>query len=200
MWIVNALFPEFCVRCKGEGSVFCSSCRAAWNVEPIVDHELFSLGSYKDRVLQTLLGLWKYHNVQQARAALLTIVEQTALDYRWAFPEVEAVTFVPLHWRKANERGFDQAEEIAKCVAESLGVPCRALLERTRYTAQQAQIDRERRDQQEFDGVFRSLPHVNGQILLVDDVWTTGTTIGSAAAALKAAGAASVSAFTIARG
>ena len=208
MWLVDALLPEFCVRCKGEGSVFCLRCQAAWWPEPDlasprgVVQKHFSLGSYRDQVLQNLLRLWKYHSVAHAKDALLTIVRQTVGDYAPAIPPVEAVSFVPLHWRKRNERGFDQAEETAWAVAQALGVPCLSLIERTRYTAQQAQIDRAERQAQEFHGVFAPVAGVAlpESVLLVDDVWTTGTTISAAAEALKAAGVKQVHAFTIAKG
>ena len=208
MWLIDALLPEFCVRCKEEGSVFCLRCQAAWWPDPDLGSPTgvvgkhFSLGSYRDQVLQNLLRLWKYHAVEHAKDALLHIVRQTVGDYEPAIPPVAAVSFVPLHWRKRNERGFDQAEETAWAVALQLGIPCLPLLTRQRYTAQQAQIDRVDRQAQEFQGVFAPVvgATVPESVLLVDDVWTTGTTISAAAEALKSAGVKHVHAFTIAKG
>ncbi len=202
MWFTDALLPEFCVQCKREGNIFCRTCRATWTASPIVDAQVFSLGSYTDHVLQTLLGLWKYHAVAHARDALLAIVASTIKDYHWVFPDIDAVTFVPLHWRKLNERGFDQAQLIAEVVAKGLGLPCVAMLERTRYTEAQAQVKREDREADEFDGVFRrSFDSVEfKRLLIIDDVWTTGTTINAAAKAVLSGGVECVSAFTVARG
>ncbi len=209
-WFFDALTPEFCVACKQEGEIFCAACRAAWWPTPEllkpkegIDQHFF-LASYRDVVLQNLLRLWKYHAVGSAREALLGIVRQTLNDYAPALPEVDAVAYVPLHWRKKNLRGFDQAEEIAKTVAETLHVPCGSLIERKRFTQQQAVIARQDRDAAEFVDVFglvgitpTKLPEC---ILMVDDVWTTGTTLRSAAAPLLSAGVRSVSAFTLAKG
>ena len=208
-FLSDALLPEFCVRCKTEGSVFCLSCQAAWWPDPdltkhkgVIDQH-FSLGSYRDVVLQKLLGLWKFHSVKHAKEALLKIVEQTVGDYAAALPNVDAVTFVPLHRRKKNERGFDQAEEVAYRVANVLEVPCLSLLTRTAYTAQQAQIDRDKRDAKEFDGIFVittiDVP-IPKRLLIVDDVWTTGTTLRSAAMSLRVVAVESICALTIAKG
>lgn len=208
-FLIEALLPEFCVRCKTEGSVFCLSCRAAWWPDPDLTKQQgaidqhFSLGSYRDVVLQNLLRLWKYHAVKHAKEALLNIVEQTVGDYGAALPSVDAVTFVPLHRRKKNERGFDQAEDAAYRVAHVLGVPCLPLLERKKYTAQQAQIDRDKRDAREFDGIFAVTAidtPIPKRLLIVDDVWTTGVTIASAVLPLRSAGATSICALTIAKG
>lgn len=204
MWLLDALLPEFCVRCAKEGSIFCLPCRSNWVAMPIVDPEVFAIGPYKDIVLQSLLGLWKYHAVDHARLALLDIVESTVRDYQWSFPSVDAVTYVPLHWRKKNERGFDQAEETAKVVADTIGVPCLRLLDRVRYTSPQAQVDRDQRDASEFVSAFALAPgaihRLPQRVIIVDDVWTTGTTIGSAAAVLRQSGVLNVFALTMAKG
>ncbi|MEK7105322.1 MAG: phosphoribosyltransferase family protein [Patescibacteria group bacterium] len=203
-FFVQALMPEFCVSCHEEGSLFCAACQMKWEPEPIVDAAAFSCGSYKDKVLQSLLQFWKYQYVENARAALLDIVGQALQDYHWVFPDVEAVTYVPLHWRKANERGFDQARMIAERVAEELQVPCLTLLNRDRYTTPQARVERSERTADKFMGVFGQAPSLPAEplpsLLLVDDVMTTGTTLGAARDILKAAGAPQVTIFTIARG
>lgn len=204
----NALTPEFCVGCREEGEIFCSACQANWWTTPEllwpkgVIKEHFAIGPYQDRVLQTLLLQWKYHQVASAKRALLSLVQSTMRDYLPAISSVDAVTFVPLHWRKKNERGFDQAEELAVAVAEVLEVPVLSLLTRRRYTSQQAQVEREKRAVADFEDVFSplSLSLFPKKILLVDDVWTTGTTISAAASALLRGGVTEVSALTIAKG
>ncbi len=208
-WFFQAFTPEFCALCKQEGEVFCSSCRIAWWTSPEFSHpkmlitEHFAVGHYHDLVLQKLLLLWKYHGVAHARDALLGIVQETIVDYFPALTPVEAVAFVPLHWRKKNARGFDQAEELGVAVAKALQVPLLPLIERRRYTEQQARVDREQRSANQFEGVFgpsKRLSTIPDRVLLVDDVWTTGTTISAAAEVLHRLGVTHISALTIAKG
>lgn len=180
----------------------CSWCEMNYVPHPIWRDAVFSVGAYHDPVLQGLLRTWKYHGVTSARQALFRLTERTIEDYAAVLPAIDAVSFVPLHKRKRNLRGFDQAEMIAVGVARVLEVPMISFVRRTRFTESQAQTDREDRDTTEFFNAFAlrdSLQSVPGSVLLVDDVYTTGTTFRSAAAALEAAGT-TITGLTIARG
>ena len=207
-WFTEALFPAYCVRCTAEGSVFCSSCKSVWWPTPIVIsakgpvETLFAVCPYKDRVMQSLIGQWKYQGVTAAKDELFGIVERAVRDYGDALPHVDAVAFVPLHARKRNQRGFDQAELLATHLAELLRVPVLPAIERTRFTEQQAQVDRADRHKTELISAFalRQGIVVPKRLLLVDDVWTTGNTMQAAAFVLRAARAEHVHAFTLAKG
>ncbi|MEZ5177955.1 MAG: phosphoribosyltransferase family protein [Acidimicrobiales bacterium] len=89
----------------------------------------------------------------------------------------------------AAERGFDQAELLARRVARELGVPCRGLLARAPGPAQTGRSLDERRTGPAFRPV-RPVP--GGRVAVVDDVVTTGATLGAAGRALRAAGAGAV--------
>ncbi len=102
------------------------------------------------------------------------------------------VTAVPLHLVRRRERGYDQAACLGEALADVIGAPYIAdVLVRTRATMAQSGLrGRERR--QNVAGAFRVArpAWVNGrQVLLVDDVLTTGATLHEALAALRAAGA-----------
>jgi len=118
--------------------------------------------------------------------------------------EIDLVLPVPLAPARLAERGFNQAWELARRLARSLGLPGDAtLLERPADTAHQADLPRERRAVN-LRGAFmvdpRRRDRVRGRrIALVDDVLTTGATAREATAALLRAGAASVQAWTLAR-
>jgi ComF family protein len=108
---------------------------------------------------------------------------------------------VPLHWRRYLGRGYNQAERIARPLARGLGLPLWRGLGRARLTPPQSRLDREAR-RSNLDGVFRVRRPgrlVGRHVLLVDDVATTGATLDTAAAALKAAGAAAVTAVVAGR-
>lgn len=114
---------------------------------------------------------------------------------------IEAVAAVPLHPRRERERGFNQAEILAGGVATALGLPhLRGLATRPRATRPQARLsgeaDRRANVYDAFD--CRSAAAAGTRLLLIDDVTTTGATLGACASALFAAGAEAVYGFAFA--
>lgn len=115
----------------------------------------------------------------------------------------DLVAPIPLHRSRLRERGFNQALVIAKAVSKCLSVPVRnGLLGRSKQTGRHRSgmdpIDRARSVERAFE-VYNPSGVEGRSILLVDDVYTTGATVGEAAKALVSAGAAAVKCFTIAR-
>jgi ComF family protein len=112
-----------------------------------------------------------------------------------ADPELQADTLVPvpLHPSRRRERGFNQAELLARQVARGRGLRCEAgLLRRRLPTASQSGLSRSAR-QANVRETFTASGRVHGRsILLVDDVISTGSTASACAQALLAAGAADV--------
>jgi ComF family protein len=114
------------------------------------------------------------------------------LDVDWLLP-------VPLHPDRHAERGFNQAEEIARWTGRALGRPViRAALWRTRDTEPQVGLGLAARHANTL-GAFRAADCVRGhRVAIVDDVITTGSTVAAAAAAAHEAGAAAVDVWCIA--
>lgn len=115
----------------------------------------------------------------------------------------EVVVPVPLHRRRRWRRGYNQAELVARPLAAGVGLPlCRALVRR-RATRPQTGLDRHRR-WTNVEGAFavprrRAAAVAGRRLLLVDDVATTGATLGAAARCLRRAGATRVDAVALAR-
>jgi ComF family protein len=106
---------------------------------------------------------------------------------------------VPLGARRARERGYNQSERIAAALARHVGVTVRTdLLSRTRETRTQTTLTPEAR-RANLAGAFTAVEVRGLAVVLVDDVFTTGATLVSAAEALASAGAASVDGVTFAR-
>jgi ComF family protein len=103
----------------------------------------------------------------------------------------QLISWVPLHWWRRWHRGYNQAELLARRLADLSRRPARKLLRRTRWTAPQTHLSRPAR-MANVRGAFamRRWTDVNGKrILLIDDVLTTGATASEASAVLRAAGA-----------
>ena len=116
--------------------------------------------------------------------------------------EIDLVAPVPLHWWRKWVRGYNQAEAVARELAAGLCVPfVPNLLHRVRWTTQQVQPTREAR-RENVKGAFRVrwCARVTARtVLLVDDVMTTGSTLGEAARVLRAAGADRIVVAVLAR-
>lgn len=103
---------------------------------------------------------------------------------------IELIVPVPLSAKKMRKRGYNQAEIFAKRLAELVGLPCGGrLLVRTRDTAPQKQLSAQER-KNNLKNAFKIRENIVNlkRVLLVDDIYTTGSTIDAASLALKQAG------------
>lgn len=159
-----------------------------------------SYGTYDD-ALSSAVVLLKYEGVRSLgnwfAARLAESVSQEATEWK---PDL--VVPVPLHADRLRERGYNQAELIAKPLAKRLGLRFgRYLLLRTKPRPVQLVLSRTER-WSSVRGAYATRPGArvdNLRILLVDDVLTTGATLDSCSRALKKAGAAAVFGVTVAR-
>jgi ComF family protein len=110
------------------------------------------------------------------------------------------LTYVPMHRRKKRAKGYDHAELLAEGVARALGLRVTGLLERTRLTKAQSSLTHERRRvnvKGAFEVIGEALEGV--EVVIVDDVLTTGFTLSECAGALKRAGVGKITACILAR-
>lgn len=194
------LFSPYAVT-GAEGDVRCGLCR---RLEPPFVKAV-AYGSY-DGGLRDLIHLLKYEQVRPAAAVLGRMLAEaiSGLDSFWIERPV-AVVPVPLHARKLRQRGFNQAELIAREATKretgkSLAL-CDGVLERRRETQSQTGLTRHQR-RENIRGAFAvAKPEeiADREVLLVDDVFTTGTTVSECARILRRAGASKVYVATVAR-
>lgn len=214
--LLDAAFPARCVGCAREGPVLCTGCVPALDArlelpagvpiglpgdipEPLLQLEWCA--GFRGVVRDALHQL-KYAGEQRLAGPL-----GAAIARRWARVGVgcDLVVNVPVHADRARRRGYDQADLIARAAARHLGLPFAPCLVRGRATIAQFDLDRATRATN-VAGAFavrvpaRVGPSPAGRwVLLVDDVTTTGATLAACAEALHEAGAAAVSAITVAR-
>ncbi len=153
----------------------------------------YSFGAYEG-VLRQLIHLYKYGRVKTLAWPLSGLLAQ-AMPRDEAF---DATVPVPLYWRRRLQRGFNQAELLARGLSRRTGIPVVKALGRLRPTPAQAGLSNSAR-RQNVSQAFRARGVQGKRILLIDDVMTTGATAASCAAALKQAGARRVSLLTVAR-
>lgn len=113
----------------------------------------------------------------------------------------DMVTWIPLSKRHLRQRGYDQAELLARAVAKRTGIPCCGTLKKIKNIRAQSSLKDLRERAENVKGVYRVRPDavIHGKrILLIDDIVTTGSTISEASGTLISAGAAEVRAAAIA--
>jgi ComF family protein len=193
--------PPFCGRCglPYEQSVaegLCGACRAEGRRR---FRRARAVGRYEGVLRETILAL-KF----AGRTKLATGLGRLAFRRRILTGEIapgEAVVPVPLHWRRRRERGFNQAELLARAIARAAERPCRRALVKVTPRPPQAGLSAAAR-RRNAAGAYRARlsPSLMGKpMLLVDDVFTTGATVEACARALLRAGAGSVDVLTVAR-
>jgi ComF family protein len=189
------LLPRTCPLCGRRGPAPCAACAAQLDRAPALPPPAgvdvcVALVAYEDAGRELIARL-KYRNARSALrwlvVSMATLVQSMTID---------AVTWVPTTRVRRRDRGFDQAELLARGVARELHVPCRRLLARAHGPPQTGRSASERRIGPVLAARAARMP---AHVLLVDDVITTGTTVTVAARALRAAGVGRVSVLSAAR-
>lgn len=219
--LVDTVFPPVCASCGQVGLLFCSTCRleVRWIFEPVCAKcgrpQALPTGSCLNCRNSSL-------PLEQSRAAVLyvdpvrTVIHRLKFDGFFALAQplaelmleawprwrhdFDLIVPIPLHPNRQRQRGFNQSELLVRELRKRLSwASHQSALKRNRWTRPQIGLSApERRDN--VDGAFEANPAVvNGKrVLLVDDVFTTGSTLTSAASALLDAGAATVTAYCLA--
>jgi ComF family protein len=180
-------------------------CLLCQRVDPPFERAV-AYGSYEGG-LRDLIHVLKFQQVRPAAQVLGRVLAESIAGLEKAMPVgTIGVVPVPLHKRKQRQRGFNQAEIIAREALKQLARPkrfelCTGVLLRRRETGSQIGLTSHQR-RENMRGAFAvSDPAriLNRDILLIDDVYTTGTTAAECAGVLRRAGAARVWVATVAR-
>ena len=217
------LLPSECLSCtrptgsETDDPLVCSLCRSRWL--PLPDPVCSRCGQPLSGGIECrICAGWPAGFVSVRSAVWLTdgarravhhlkyggwwrIADAMAPAMRRLDPLAGSIALVPLPLGAARrrERGYNQSESLARALARIIGVPVRTdLLWRTKETRRQTGLAPDAREAN-VRGAFRAGPLRGHLPVLVDDVFTTGATLRSAASAFLAAGAQEVCAVTFAR-
>lgn len=209
--ILDLLFPPRCVFC-GEivppGTQVCGNC--AKTIAPCGSVRSLTLSKggekvpcaalypYEGKIRDSILR-YKFHGEKQ-NADYYT--EKLAALVKTAFPDqnLSLITWVPLSDERKKERGYDQAELIARQLGKSLKIPCAPCLRKAKQNNVQHFLNRGERAAN-VRGVYipAGMEVAEKNVLLVDDIVTTGATLAECAAVLRSSGAASIRCATVAQ-
>jgi len=214
--ILNLLLPAKCVVCAAGGKQLCDGCReslpllrsplcercGAPTVWPVArcrecSGRRLAFASARAAVeydggVRRFVAAWKERGLRGLASLAASVVEEVVPR-----PSAHQITFVPPDGDRSRKRGHHPPEWLARELGRRWQLPVTPLLGRTRPLPPQRGLARAER-RRNVRGAFRASA-ARSRILLVDDVYTTGSTVAAAASALRAAGAARVDVVTFAR-
>ena len=211
--LLQFFYPAHCRNCQimlPKGIVFCGDCAAS--IKPVVSiflpltkaHSLkvFSVSAYQDPLKGLLLKKFSGDIVASKQLGKL-MVDMSSLHEL----SVDVIVPIPLHWTRYARRGFNQACEIGCVIGKEIDRPVMPALRRCKRTVFQSRLSSELRQENVKDAfalsrlhqMFRKNSLEGKDILLVDDLCTTGATLRSAAKVLLACKPKSITALVACR-
>ena len=207
--IADVLFPARCLGCRLPGGIFCETCRQKTQRKhreemplPHLD-KIFSYGWYHDQILREALRRFKYHGIYGIAHPLAKMLHDILKPHLSSLGPEALIVPIPAHRARARERGYNQAELLARAFSEQISFPLDAdILIKTKDTPSQISLKGRERlwNVKDSFGVQNAAALEGRTILLVDDISTTGATLSEAARVLKQSGAKEVIGLVVARG
>ncbi len=209
-WLKDLLFPPRCVFCRsftqGGEDAFCGNCQRElpWlfgrkrRSKGEFFSECVSPLQYSDNARKALLR-YKFGGKRVYSRVFGRIMAGCVLqEYKGG---IDAVTWVPISRRRLRSRGYDQARLLAQEISAQLGIPCLRLLKKNKDNPAQSSLTAASQRKGNVLGVYEAVggPLQCRRVLLVDDIVTTGATLGEAARMLVMSGVEEVLCVTLAK-
>lgn len=214
--IIAIFAPHHCLGCGREGTLLCSECAANLPPHPSICYrchrlspgfrtcancrrhaplQSVTIATLYEEPLRSVMHRLKF---ERARAGATTLGRLMADGLQHSGAEI--IVPVPSASRRLRQRGYNPAQEIADTLARELQLPLRQALGRL---GQQRQVGARRRERlKQLEGAFYVYRHrdiAGKQVLLVDDILTTGATLAECAKVLRSSGAKRIEAAVVAR-
>lgn len=198
---------QYCAVCNraSVGGFTHERCRTLYSPD-----RFLCLFAYKD-LAASLVRELKYHRVTALGKTIADLATDFIMEANVSLGSDALITFVPIHPLKFLERGFNQSEILARDLGRSLGLEVLSVLEKTKETKSQTKLSRKEREENvknSFGLLSNVYPEpgrrveslVKGRdVLLVDDVFTTGATLLECANVLKRSGVRFLYLLTLAK-
>lgn len=208
---LDIFFPSFCVTCKKEGSFLCENCKKKIEIFKTPSHlpqksklEIFYCATeYRQDEIGKLIYNFKYRFIKEIRKELGEILIEHLEKSGFKKNDNQILIPVPLHKKRLKWRGFNQSEILAKEISSHFDIPVITnTLFREKYTEPQTlKQDRKERIKNIKNAFLCKNTEIikNKEIILVDDVLTTGSTLKECAKTLSRNGMEKIIAIVIAK-
>ena len=193
---LQPIIDSICERCGRsiEKSFLCADCCRRKDTYFICNRSAL----HYNPKMKEVISLYKFRGLETLAHSLIPFLEDVYGKY-YVNIDFDAITFVPLHEKRLHERGFNQAQQLAFLLSLRTKIPVYSLLTRVRYSEKQSKKHRKERLRVLGDPFeFKVNSQAIRRVLLVDDVYTTGTTVNECAKVLVKEGM-EVYSITVAR-
>ncbi len=220
--LLHLVYPNVCLTCQSllqpDETYICNNCQNSFDAfllpnestevmlaslyklspnQTVIDDALSLYRFYKKGKLQSLIHAIKYDGLSKLALEQGRRLGEAVLREK-PHSKFDCIVPMPLHKLRRIERGYNQSERLAKGISEVIDVPVKELVARIRYTSTQTGFTLEGRKRNIKDA-FECAVLLNGEhVLLIDDVFTTGSTLMECAKTLKQNGAGKITIATLA--
>lgn len=207
-WLCDLLYPPKCMLCgrllRDSEAVLCGRCGhelPEWDDAPrrAPGYERCAAAFVYEEPIRGAILRFKFHGMQTYAVQFARwMAVRVRGELRTSF---DFVTWTPCSRRRRWSRGFDQAELLAKALARELDLEARPTLEKFRHRPPQSKTKTAAKRRANVQGAYRLLPGADVRsrtVLVVDDILTTGATLGECGRILRQAGAKALYAAVIA--
>lgn len=212
-FLLDLLFPIACLNCGKEDVWLCKECFSRIKTSENINlanlvsdnlKEVFVVVSYDNQILQKAIHLLKYNFIKDLAPVLARLIQKyvQAKSLEPLFTNAVLIP-IPLHKKRALWRGFNQAQLLGAELAKLLNLKMAAgVLKRSRASQPQAALKEQERLKNIINTfeICSALEIIDKNVILIDDVVTTGATMNECARILKIAGAKNVYGLALAKG
>lgn len=206
---LDMLFPPRCSICSTviyrESNGCCDVCRRifsltdAQNTVNLGDITVYSCFSYADK-LRLSLDNFKFHGKIEYADFYASEMVALLCKKNITAEQLTSVVYIPMPLERELGRGYNQSKVLAERIAESLGLPCSDGGLARQNILMQHDLNKSMRQKQRSSGfALEKMGIIKGNVLLVDDICTTGNTLKSCAGLLQEGGAKNIIAITAAK-
>lgn len=200
--IIFTVKCPYCQKVIERNDYACKECKKKF---PQVGVENYAIGGYKTIAPFKYNGIFangvknfKFHE-NPAYSRQLAVPLANEIITKYDLSSIDIITAVPMHRENKQERGYNQAELLAKECAEILNIPYTVVIEKHKLNKAQHTLKGKERENN-VQGVYRVVDKqiiANKNILIIDDIITTGNTLGECCKVLKKSGCQSVCCATL---
>lgn len=171
-FILSLIFPKLCVGCSKFDTLLCENCYEKINFYPMTIQlevkdwsleKIIVMAQYEG-VIRKLIAALKYQGVKDVGQSLAKIIYFTT-----TLPQLDAISSVPLHKKRQQQRGFNQATEIALELSQLTQIPFIHLLQRTKHSQPQAKIGDKKKRLTHLDNTFainQKIPNLKSVLII----------------------------------
>lgn len=196
---IEFLHPPLCRLCSmpinRNSTNICKNC-----IKKSADYDkLVSITAYKEPLI-SLVHLFKYKDCDYLAEYFAALMIKHLSKINFSLEEYSFITSIPVHSQTYKKRGYNQAELLGKKIADYFKIPFKNdIIYKDKFKPSQAKLPKEKRESNIKNTFTVKNNLLNQNIVIIDDIFTTGATIRECASTLKKKGADNILAITLAK-